>query len=253
MEHSETSPFVLFASRRPGQTRSFGSIHSLNDYLGKLPWLSEGQRRVLFDQSEMVEIRTGEGFKTTEKSDALYLILSGVAVTSDTGRKAVIDLVGPGEIVGGSCLFRPSNVFQYKALTNCKVATFGVDTWRSIAFGDLSCQGRMMEVTFKRWENLLKRYAQFMLLSTRGRLALVLRELALRFGVKDDRGLLIPFAVSHAMLASMVGASRQHVTIQMLELQCQKFVISAGRQIVVTEQLSSVIARSAVNVHGNGR
>ena len=39
-----------------------------------------------------------------------------------------------------------------------------------------------------------------MMLGARGRIALALLELADRFGVSNDRGRLLPFMVSHAML-----------------------------------------------------
>ena len=58
-------------------------------------------------------------------------------------------------------------------------------------------------------------------------------ELAERFGVHNDRGLLLPFMVSHAMLGAMVGASRQHVTMQLVEFEREKAVTRENRRLVV--------------------
>ena len=59
---------------------------------------------------------------------------------TDTDGKAVLDLVGPGDIVGTPSLVGLSSSFQYKALTHCKAATFGTTTGRSIALGEFSSQ-----------------------------------------------------------------------------------------------------------------
>jgi len=45
--------------------------------------------------------------------------------------------------------------------------------------------------------------------------------------------LLLPFMVSHAMLGAMVGASRQHVTMQLVEFEREKAVTRENRRLVV--------------------
>jgi len=95
---------------------------------------------------------------------------------------------------------------------------------------------KAMQATFGRWENLLNRYARFMLLGARGRIALALLELAERFGVSNDRGKLLPFMVSHAMIGAMVGASRQHVTMQLVEFEREKAVTRENRRLVISPE-----------------
>ena len=95
---------------------------------------------------------------------------------------------------------------------------------------------RALLATFGRWEHVLGRYAHFMMLGARGRIALALLELADRFGVSNDRGRLLPFMVSHAMLGAMVGASRQHVTMQLVQFERERAVTRENRRLVIIPQ-----------------
>ena len=104
-----------------------------------------------------------------------------------------------------------------------------------------------MEATFGRWEALLKRYAQFMRLTTPARIALVLIELTQRFGISDDRGQFLPFVLTHEMLAAMVGASRQHVTTVLSGLAIEKAVSYENHRLrIVANQLKLAVREGAV-------
>jgi len=80
---------------------------------------------------------------------------------------------------------------------------------------------------------MLIRYARFMTLGARGRLAMALLELAERFGVSNARGRLLPFSLSHSMLGALVGASRQHVTMQLVAFEREKLLMREARRLVV--------------------
>ena len=185
----------------------------------------------------MLEIkRGGSVYAQAENADLIYVILSGMAALSmnDNGRRVLVGLVGPGDIVGVSSLLSNSlRPFRCEALSECKVAALSAVTFRSLVLSEPASFEKAMQATFGRWEQLLKRYAQFMLLGARGRIATALLELADRFGVSNDRGRLLPFMVSHAMLGAMVGASRQHVTMQLVEFEREKFVTRENRRLVI--------------------
>jgi len=146
----------------------------------------------------------------------------------------LVGVVGPGDIVGISALLsNRARPFRCEALSECKVAALGAGAFRALIMSEPATFEKAMQATFGRWELLLKRYAQFMLLGARGRIAAALLELAERFGVSNDRGRLLPFMVSHAMLGAMVGASRQHVTMQLVEFEREKAVTRENRRLVI--------------------
>jgi CRP/FNR family cyclic AMP-dependent transcriptional regulator len=214
-----------------------GSRQHLLDRLRRLSWLSQDQLREVADASRMIEVkRGGIIYAQAESGDLVYVILAGMAalLMQDSGRRVLVGVVGPGDIVGISALLsggpRP---FRCEALSECKVAALSASKFRSLTFSDPATFEKAMQATFGRWEQLLKRYAQFMTLGARGRIATALLELAQRFGVSNDRGLLLPFMVSHAMLGAMVGASRQHVTMQLVDFEREGAVTRENRRLVI--------------------
>ncbi len=214
-----------------------GSRQHLLDRLRRLSWLSQEQIRDIADASQMLEIKRGGNiYAQGDSASTVYIILSGMAVLSmnDNGRRVLVGVVGPGDIVGISAMLaNPSRPFRCEALSECKVASLGAATFRSMMMSESTTFEKAMQATFGRWENLLTRYARFMLLGARGRIALALLELAERFGVSNDRGRLLPFMVSHAMIGAMVGASRQHVTMQLVEFEREKAVTRENRRLVI--------------------
>jgi CRP/FNR family transcriptional regulator, cyclic AMP receptor protein len=214
-----------------------GSKQHLLARLRRLSWLSQDQIHELAEASKMMEVKRGTAiYAQAEAANLVYVILSGMAVltVNDPGQRVLVAMVGPGDIVGISALLGSgSRAFRCEALSECKIAALGVATFRSIAFSDPATFDKAMQATFGRWETLLRRYAQFMVLSARGRLAVILLELADRFGVSNDRGRLLPFMLSHAMLGAIVGASRQHVTMQLVEFEREGAVTRESRRLVI--------------------
>jgi len=238
LDNTIPRPVTRTFSRVPvSESYAPGSKQHLLDRLRRLSWLSQDQMRTLADASRMLEIKRGSSvYAQAESADTIYIILSGMAALSmnENGRRVLVGVVGPGDIVGISALlFNGARPFRCEALSESKVAAVDAPTFRSVVLSETATFEKAMQATFGRWEQLLKRYAQFMLLGARGRIAMTLLELADRFGVSNDRGLLLPFMVSHAMLGAMVGASRQHVTMQLVEFEREKSVTRENRRLVI--------------------
>ena len=76
----------------------------------------------------------------------------------------------------------------------------------------------------------------------RGKIALSLLEMARKFGIHDARGVLLMFPVSQAELGTMVGSSRQHVTMQLRAFERDGLIVREGRRlIVIPERLKTVL------------
>jgi CRP-like cAMP-binding protein len=57
--------------------------------------------------------------------------------------------------------------------------------------------------------------------------------MSVKFGIRDSRGVLLPLTVSHAELGTMVGASRQHITMQLKDFERDGSIIRDGRRLIV--------------------
>lgn len=223
------------------------ATNSLLDRLRRLSWLSRSQQNQIINSARVLEVRRAQVvYRERDRAAAVYVILAGQAVLAmaEPRRRAVVTVVGPGDIVGISALLSGAQRhFRCETLSECKVAALDPEVFRDVLLSEPRNFEHALRAVFGRWESLLHRYAWFMSLNARGRIALTLLELAERFGVSDQRGRLLPFSLSHSMLGEMVGASRQHVTMQLVDFEREKSVVRDHRRmVVVPDRLREALA-----------
>ena len=170
----------------------------------------------------------------------MYVLLQGVAKLSILkGKESVlVGLVGAGEVFGASSLLRDEvRPFRCDAFNDCVVAAIAPDIFVETLLGvPLDNLSRVLELTVGRWWSMLIRYANFVGLGLRERLAGALLEVATKFGVRDSRGMLLTLKLTHADLAELVGASRQRITEQLIEFERERMIIRDGRRLVIVPE-----------------
>jgi CRP/FNR family transcriptional regulator, cyclic AMP receptor protein len=176
----------------------------------------------------------------------VFFLLAGIAKTYYLHRKQriLIAHLRTGDILGITSLFpHSSRRYSAEAVSDCLVLSIKPQTFSEAVFGSsLEFIGPVLANTVGRWFDLISRYTQFVSLDARGRLALSLLELSDKFGVRDSRGVLLPLSVSHAELGTMVGASRQRVTMHLKEFEREGSIIRAGRRLtVIPERLRNAL------------
>ena len=99
------------------------------------------------------------------------------------------------------------------ALTKCTVGLLSREQLATLLH-KLDCQTavKLLENLNTMWSAMFERFAGLIGLSLRERLEMVFKDLAARFGVKDDRGVLIMPKLSQAELAEMIGSSRPMIS-----------------------------------------
>ena len=139
--------------------------------------------------------RHGTIFAEGQFSNRVYIMLSGVAKLSILNReeRVLVGLVGPGEVFGVSSLL-PNAIGRFDAMRlpiarrYREAGGFSSTTTLGISRELLS---RMLDATVGRWWMMLIRYADFVGLGLRERLAGALLEVGTKFGVEDSRGVLL--------------------------------------------------------------
>jgi CRP/FNR family transcriptional regulator, cyclic AMP receptor protein len=193
--------------------------------------LSRGRRRVLYRGQTL--------FNQGAVHEGIYLIESGrirVFYTAPSGRAITLAYWHAGNFVGGPEIFGPGvHLWSGVATSNSSVVLLPGKTLRSLVQQVPSLAIGLIEgLTFK--GKCYSALAQ--MLGTRSiteRLAHLLLHLVDAYGIKDDKGILIGAAFTHADLAHMVGATRQWVTISLKRLQEQGVILSRKSQIVVRQ------------------
>src|SRR5712692_4725916 len=208
--------------------QSLGGPPSLFETLSPL---KRGRRKVLY--------RGQTRFNQGAKHDGIYLIETGrirVFYTSPSGREITLAYWHPGNFVGGPEVFG-GGVHQWSgvATSNSSVVQLPGKELRALVTEVPNLAIGLIEgLTFK--GKCYSALAQ--MLGTRSiteRLAHLLLHLVDAYGIKDDKGILIGAALTHADLAHMVGATRQWVTISLKRLQEQGVILCRKSQIVVRQ------------------
>jgi CRP/FNR family transcriptional regulator, cyclic AMP receptor protein len=214
-----------------------------------LSWLSPEQLRVIGTNATAKRFPRGKSiFFEGESSSSVYLLLSGVAKLSflKKNERVLVGLVGPGEIFGASSLLpEATRPFRCDAFSDCLVAAMEPRVFvETVAGIPLESFSRTLDITVGRWWGMLIRYANFVGLGLRERLADALLELGVKFGVRDSRGTLLTLKLTHADLAELVGASRQRITEQLTEFEREQIIIRDGRRLILVPEKLYQIAES---------
>jgi CRP/FNR family cyclic AMP-dependent transcriptional regulator len=193
--------------------------------------LSHGRRRVLNRGQTL--------FNQGAAHEGIYLIETGrirVFYTAPSGREITLAYWHAGNFVGGPEIFGTgAHLWSGVATSNSSVVLIPGKTLRSLVQQVPALAVGLIEgLTFK--GKCYSALAQ--MLGTRSiteRLAHLLLHLVDTYGIRDDKGILIGAAFTHADLAHMVGATRQWVTISLKRLQEQGVILCRKSQIVVCQ------------------
>ncbi|MGH9901604.1 MAG: Crp/Fnr family transcriptional regulator, partial [Pyrinomonadaceae bacterium] len=159
-------------------------------------------------------------YRDGDTADALYVIARGrvklCTVEESTGREAVIDILGAGSLFGESALYASG------AREKCAVAYENARLLR-IPVGDfqegMAAHRELYDYTFRlvgqRLARAERRVADFALDAIPARLDKLLVELSERYGRHERDGVLIDLALPHREIASIVGSTRESVTVRL--------------------------------------
>jgi CRP/FNR family transcriptional regulator, cyclic AMP receptor protein len=179
-------------------------------------------------------------FMEGEASSQVYILLSGVAKLCYVNRdqRVLVGFVGPGEVFGLSSLLpQTTRPFRCEAYSDCSVAVVKPEVFVDTVLGvPLERLSLILDATVGRWWGMVVRYANFVGLGLRARLAGALLELAAKFGVRDSRGTLLTIKLTHADLAELVGASRQRTTEQLNDFEREQVIIRDGRRLIIVPE-----------------
>jgi CRP-like cAMP-binding protein len=193
-----------------------------------------------FERSEII-------FDQDEHARLVYLLLSGVVSVSHINihqRQTVVSLMSAGEFFGLESLVpQKRHPFRCEAFEDCSVGLIKpqafIETLLGAAYETfLPWYAAALEPGHGRYIHCIKGIG----LSLRSRIAVELLNLADRFGATDPRGISISLNLSHELIASIVGGSRQQVTEYLNEFDRAEVISRQGRRIIVdTDKLRKVL------------
>lgn len=159
-----------------------------------------------------------------------------VRATND-GRSLSLGYRGAGDLIGeaalgGATAHRESAI----ATEDVEALSLPVQTMRSLMAADPALTGAVMASLVDRQGDTEERLASMLFRNVEARLAEFLTKAATRWGIPDPRGVLIAAPFTHQEMASMIGSTRETVTLTLGELRRKNIIDVDRRRIVVLDR-----------------
>jgi CRP/FNR family cyclic AMP-dependent transcriptional regulator len=178
-------------------------------------------------------------YRAGDQADALYAIVKGriklCRIEAQTGREAVIDILPEGSLFGESALYSQAGCRQNCAVAyeNGALLKIPADQFQL----GMAAEPGLHDYTFRlighRLEHAEQRLADFSLNAIPARLDRLLADFSDRYGVRESAGVLIDISLPHREIASIVGSTRESVTVRLNAMRREGTIEFVNRRILI--------------------
>jgi CRP-like cAMP-binding protein len=214
--------------------------------------LSPDDVQALEAESRMKVLKRGEPvYLPDQLADGVLYVAQGrvkLGHSTPDGKQAILGFIDTGEIFGELSVFGGHRRDEYAETTEKTTLvlipkqTFSriMQKYPHIALGVTKIIGCRRQRIQRRLRNLLFR-------SNRERVIHLLLELVERYGVQVPEGLLVNIRLSHLEMASIIGSTRETVTVVLGQLQKEEYLTIARRKIIIKDlsRLAQEVGESA--------
>ncbi|MEP6911565.1 MAG: Crp/Fnr family transcriptional regulator [bacterium] len=202
--------------------------------------LSERAVSLLADCSVVYDVRRRRFvYRAGEQADSLFAIVRGriklCRIENSSEREAVIDILPEGSLFGESALYSTAGRRENCAVAyeSCTLLKIPAEQFKLAMAED----PRLHEYTFRlighRLEHAEQRLADFALNAIPARLDRLLADFSDRYGVRESEGVLIDIPLPHREIASIVGSTRESVTVRLNAMRREGTIDFVNRRILV--------------------
>jgi CRP-like cAMP-binding protein len=178
-------------------------------------------------------------YRAGEQADALYAIVSGriklCRIETNTDREAVIDILPQGSLFGESALYSTAGRRENCAVAyeSCTLLKIPADQFKACMAEEPLLHEYAFRLIGHRLEHAEQRLADFSLNAIPARLDRLLVDFSHRYGVRESAGVLIDIPLPHREIASIVGSTRESVTVRLNAMRREGTIEFVNRRILV--------------------
>jgi CRP-like cAMP-binding protein len=204
-----------------------------------LDWAGMSSRETEFQRGDLLPIGRDENAR-------IYVIVEGqikLRAFSESGKEQILDIASAGDTFGPierlfegdriSSEFHSSMATEAVALSKGLALAFRLGEFRDLVERRPNVILNVSRLLGLKQRRLEIRLARLLYRSSLGKLAGLLSELAERYGVPTDEGILLPFKLTHQEMASIVGSKRETVSEGMGILELQETIRTQKGEIVI--------------------
>ncbi len=192
-------------------------------------------------------------YRAGEPAHSLYAIVRGriklCRIDGDSDREAVIDILPEGSIFGESALYSAAGRRENSAIAyeHSRVLQIPVEDFKRGMAEDDRLHDYTFQLMGQRLEHAERRLADFALNAIPARLDRLLADFSDRYGVPESSGVLIDIPLPHREIASIVGSTRESVTVRWNAMRREGTIEFVNRRILVKRPESLVREMRFVN------
>lgn len=199
----------------------------------------EGQRE-LEKVVKSIEYEKGEIiFQEGEPAFGLYIICEGrvkLAKRSSKGKRQILKLLGPGEILGEKTMFDQETYTAYaKTLERTRVKFIERETFLSFLNKHPSVALKLIEKLSRELKGFQNKLIEASYEGSTARLARLLLMVGQECGVEEQEGLYIGVELSRAELAEMAGISTETAIRTLSRLKDRRLIALDGHKIYLLD------------------
>lgn len=178
-------------------------------------------------------------YRAGEQADALYAIVKGriklCRIEPDTEREAVIDILPQGSLFGDSALYSTAGRRENCAVAyeSCTLLKIPAEQFKAAMAEDHQLHDYTLRLIGHRLERAEQRLADFALKAIPARLDRLLADFSHRYGVLESEGVLIDIPLPHREIASIVGSTRESVTVRLNAMRREGTIEFVNRRILI--------------------
>jgi CRP/FNR family transcriptional regulator, cyclic AMP receptor protein len=180
-------------------------------------------------------------FVEGESGDELYIIVTGkvkIGRRSRDGRENLLAILGPSDVFGELSVFdagpRTSTV---TAVTAVSAVTMDRDALRAWMAAHPEIGEQLLRVLARRLRDTSDNLADLIFTDVPGRVAKLLLQLALRFGVPhDDEAIRVAHDLTQEEIAQLVGASRETVNKALSDFVERGWIRLQGKCVIILDR-----------------
>jgi len=172
----------------------------------------------------------------SEVADSVFLLTSGMAKICNLtthGKQSILTFVEPGELFGELAVFERETREEYvEAVETCTVVMIPTTELQALVEQNHGVALSLTKMMGLRRHRIERRLKNLLFLSNRERLVHLLLDLAEQFGIHSQEGIKLRVSLAHQEIASLMGSTRETVTILLGQLK-EEGLIEIGRKRIV--------------------
>ncbi len=188
-------------------------------------------------------------YMPVDPSDAVFVVATGrvrICHLTQDGKRSTLAYIDPEEVFGELAVLGQSPREEYaEAAKDTAFVQIPADPLRTLVH-ELPLLGvRFLHLIGSRRKRVENRMRNLLFSPSRDRLIYLLLELSDKYGVPAEEGVRLTTDLSHQDLASMIGATRETVTLVLGELQTQGLIKLGRRKITLVrpEAITELVRR----------